>query len=906
MTGATPGLVARDAELAALEQLLRDGGLGPSLVRVTGAAGTGKTALVRQAVDRHPGPVLEARGAPWEGARPYALLDQLLAGVPVPPDPFAAAEVVARSAGGSAEARAVVVVDDAHWSDPESLQALGTLVRHQHRAALTVVLVGPAVPAEAHPATLDVLLRSATATVVLGPFSAEDVARLAAVRGIPLSPAGAEQLWRHTGGVPGHVAALLDELPRETWSGRRPDLPAPAAVAARVRDQLARCDPGARALAEAVAVLGPAPVPEAAALSGVEDLLAALDAAQRAGLLRAPGPGRPTELAPANPLVAAAVRTAMGPAALARAHRRAADVVEDPTRRLGHLVAASVGPDAALADDLDGLARRRAAEGAWAEAAALLADASRLSEDRRSREDRLVEAVDALVGAGDSVGAAALVPEVESLRETALRNAVLGYLAVVQGRAVEAEARLRRAWDLVNPERDPGRAALVSQRFVLHELARLRAGELVTWADRTIELAGPGAPEALEAVAIRGLGVAGGGSPAEALAGYRTLSERVRSGAQAQRVALGEGWLHLALDDVAQAAAELESAVPTTYLGGSHRISLWALGWLARARFVSGEWDAALLAVRQGTELVARTGMVLVGPLLHWTAAQVHALRGDWDAADRALRDGEAGSSDYAIMRVPSLLARAHVAEAHADYTGVLRALEPLAGAGAPGWVDEPGAWPWTDVYANALVLEGLLTEADAFLVPHEQRAAERGHRSTRARLGYARGRWFGARGDLDAARDAFGTSLRLIEHLPLRHDRARISFAFGQTLRRAGKRREADVAISTARDVYLSLGAATYVARCDRELRAAGLGPGRTEEGAGRLTPQESTVAGLVAGGLSNREVAAELYLSEKTVQYHLTRIYTKLGVRSRAELAALRGRGTPAGAHGLGEPLS
>ncbi|MGY1638130.1 LuxR C-terminal-related transcriptional regulator [Geodermatophilus sp. SYSU D00742] len=892
MTGATPVLVAREAELAGLEQLLRAGGLAPSLVRVTGPPGVGKTALVRCAADRHPGPVLEARGAPWESARPHALLDQLLAGDPVPPDPFGAAELVARRAAGTADARALVLVDDAHWSDPESLQALATAVRHQHRAALTVVLVAPATPGEAPPATLEVLLRSATATVAVEPFSAEDVARLAAARGIPLSPAATEHLWRHTGGVAGHVVALLDELPRGTWTGHRPELPAPAAVASRVRDRLARCGAEERALAEAVAVLGPAPLPEVAALSGAGDLLAALDGAQRAGLLRPTGPGRPTELAPRDPLVAAAVLTAMGPAAAARAHRRAAEVVEDPTRRLGHLVAATVGPDAALAGDLDELARRRSAAGAWAETATLLADASRLSEDRRSREDRLVRAVDALVGAGDSVGAAALVPEVESLRETPLRNAVLGYLAVVQGRAVEAEARLRRAWDLVNPDRDPGTAALVGQRFVLHELARCRPAELVTWADRTIGLAGPEAPEALEAVAIRGLGVAGAGSPAEALAGYRALSERVRHGAQAQRVQLGEGWLHLALDEVAQAAAELESAVPTTYLGGSHRISLWSLGWLARARFVTGEWDAALGAVRQGVDLVARTGMVLVGPLLHWTAAQVHALRGDWDAAGRALREAEAGSSDYAIMQVPSMLARAHVAEAQADYAGVLRALEPLSQGSPHGWVDEPGFWPWTDVYANALVLEGLLDEADAFLTPHERRAADRGHRSTRARLGYARGRWFGAHGDLEAAREAFRTSLGLLEHLPLRYDRARVTFAFGQTLRRAGKRREADAAISAARDGYLSLGAATYVARCDRELRAAGLGASRAEEGADLLTPQERTVTGLVASGLSNREVAAELYVSEKTVQYHLTRIYTKLGVRSRAELAALRGQ--------------
>ena len=81
-----------------------------------------------------------------------------------------------------------------------------------------------------------------------------------------------------------------------------------------------------------------------------------------------------------------------------------------------------------------------------------------------------------------------------------------------------------------------------------------------------------------------------------------------------------------------------------------------------------------------------------------------------------------------------------------------------------------------------------------------------------------------------------------------------------------------------------------TYVARCDRELKAGGLHPVRGPAGRVELTPQEDAVSALVAQGLSNREVAAELYVSPKTVQYHLTRIYAKLGLRSRSELAALR----------------
>ena len=158
------------------------------------------------------------------------------------------------------------------------------------------------------------------------------------------------------------------------------------------------------------------------------------------------------------------------------------------------------------------------------------------------------------------------------------------------------------------------------------------------------------------------------------------------------------------------------------------------------------------------------------------------------------------------------------------------------------------------------------------------------------ARLGYARGRLLGAMADLPGARRAFDEALGLLDGMPLRYDLARINFAYGQTLRRAGKRRAADVVIGTARELYLSLGARTYVERCDRELKAGGLHPVRGPRGQVELTPQEDAVSALVAQGLSNREVAAELYVSPKTVQYHLTRIYAKLGLRSRSELAAAR----------------
>ncbi|MFD2399742.1 hypothetical protein ACFSVJ_27390 [Prauserella oleivorans] len=528
-----------------------------------------------------------------------------------------------------------------------------------------------------------------------------------------------------------------------------------------------------------------------------------------------------TEAGPPDPMVRAAVLAAMGPAAAADAHRRAAELIDDPVRRMHLLVAASPVPDAAVADRLDELATERSAEGAWGVAASLLSDASRLTDDRLLRESRLTRAVDALIGAGDAFAAAALIPEVESLRETPLRNAVLGYLAIVRGRASEAEMRLGRAWDLVNSERDPDVAALICQRYVLHSLSRCRAEELVDWAERAISLVPADRPAAVESAAIRGLGLAGIGRADEALAGYAELAERVQHGAQAQRILMGRGWLSLMVDALDDARVDLESSVSTRFLGGSARIALWARGWLARAQFMTGEWDEALRTVAEAEPLLDRSGIVLAGPLLAWTAVAVHALRGDWERAEEALRRADAGPQDYEIMRVPSCLARAQLAEARADSAGVLRALRPLTMPWAGGSVDEPGQWPWADMYAHALILEGRTAEADAFLTRHERRAEQRNRMSARARLGAARGRLLGTQGDMAGARAAFDEALEILENLPLRYDRARVSFAYGQILRRAGKRREADTLFTTARDAFAALGARTYVERCDRELKA-------------------------------------------------------------------------------------
>ena len=114
------------------------------------------------------------------------------------------------------------------------------------------------------------------------------------------------------------------------------------------------------------------------------------------------------------------------------------------------------------------------------------------------------------------------------------------------------------------------------------------------------------------------------------------------------------------------------------------------------------------------------------------------------------------------------------------------------------------------------------------------------------------------------------------------------MDFAHGITLRRAGRRRDAAALLTAARQSFATLGARVYVERCDRELKTGRPTPRGTEADTQGLTGQERTVATLVATGLTNKEVAASMLLSVKTVQFHLTRVYAKLGVRSRSELAA------------------
>ncbi len=909
--------VGRQVELTALRAELGTVRSGrPRVILLEGSPGIGKTAVLDRFLDDESDlTVLRATGEQWEAFVAYGVVDQLMrvAGVssarlragrdrslPAEEPIGVGARILEALAELEQKAPVVIVVDDAQWADIDSLRALLFVARRLVRERVLLVLAERTEDAMRLPEGLRRLAAGRTGTTIaLQPLTGGELQRLAAGLGVhQLSARTARRLQAHTGGNPLYVTTLLTELPAERWRTWEPVLPAPRAFALQVTRRLEVCSPAARGLVEAAAVLGAhASLASAAVLAEVEDVVPALDEAVEIGLVQIRDDGL-RDVAFAHPLVRAAIYEQLGPARRVQLHTRAAGLVDDEGAALRHRVLAAAPPDPGLADELEAFARREARAGAWAGAASTLLEASRLSADRERREYRLLRAVDAMIGAGDLIQAESFARRAVALAPGPLRDATMGYLAVLRGRAGEAEALLRAAWEQCSAAvprdadaADRDVAAVVAQRMALHGVGRLRGGDVVEWARRAVELAGPDDPVRVEAEALLGLGLGWQGRLQEGLAAYEAVLARLPDdfGVQLERIRMAQGWLLLVADDVVTARTLLAQTAPAALRAGSVRIAVWSYVWLARAGFAVGAWDEAAADAERAVSLLEESGHEWLRPLARCAAVVVPAARGEWVAAEEHAAAAVARSGDYELMVVSAGVAGALVPAARGDHEGVLRALAPVVGLVERAGVDEPGFWLWQDLYGEALVGVGRLGEAEAFLGPHEELAAVRGRGSMIARLARVRGRLEAARGRLSAAEAAFGRAAGVLEGVGSPFQWALLDLAWGQVLRRAGQRRAAAERLSAARERLVGLRARPYVERCEQELAACGLAPAkRSAFDPSRLTAQELAVARLVAVGMSNRQVASELFISIKTVQFHLTHIYAKLGVGSRAELAA------------------
>ena len=922
-------LVGRSSVFEELLEILRTARKGKvGTVVLTGPSGSGKTAVLESFLEHcRAGArgvrVLSAMGDEWEAQFALAGYSQLMltsplrstkgydGGPSLPGAPVAsltASQVVNYAAtlsshleGLQSHGSVVVAVDDVHKLDVESLRILTFVMRRLHgKRILFLLTLNPSDASRMPAGVLDFLTGHQVLRIPLEPLSPAQVQEVARrLFGMDLSTTAAYGLVRHTDGLPQRIVELLGELPAETWLTWFPSLPPTSRLQARVRSVLDAASPDLVSVAEAASVLGQnAGLAELSRVSGVASVLEVLDEGHRAGLLTLSVDQARSAVVFTETGTAEAIYEQIVPSRRIALHRLAAEAVESEGERLGHRVAATPAADETLAAELEDFARRRAAVGAWQDVSTALFSASRLSFGVPSRNDRLLRAVDALVGSGNIAEAQMWASAVDALPPSPLRSSVLGYLSTVSGQNDSAQSQLDMAWRTSNPQREPAAAAQVAQRFVLHGVASWDGPMITGWAERAMALTEPGTPAHIESEAIYGLGLYARGRLGEAEASYQRAFAHAAENAQKQRVQMGAGWLALRLDNVETALVNFESAAPTEYRGGSLRISLWAEAWLARTHLVLGNWDAAAATVARASVRLETSRMPLIRPLLYWTAAELWSMRGDWDRARYYVSQAAVQPGTYRAMQVPASLARARFHEARADYESALAVLQPLTELD-PWTKDRVSFWPWQDSYVNALVMTDQLDAADSFLTAFEGVRREREIPSDLARMAWARGRLLAAQGDPDTAREHFEAALGHLRGLNRPYLRARISFAFGQSMRRAGKRRLASSVLRAARDLYDSLGAVTYVERCDRELKATGLDVGNLPDPADpvltaardhhlQLTAQEQAVAELVAGGATNKEAARALFLAEKTVQYHLTRLYRKMGIRSRSELAA------------------
>lgn len=861
------------------------------LVVVRGPAGCGKSTLVQRFMDNNRQHARwSCAGARWEKDLPGSTLQEML-GTGSTTGTDALPERLLNFFGEVGKSTGIVLVENLQWADNLSLSALLFAWRRLRGEKILVILtlrqeeVGFLPPGAA-----ELIQAPNVTTIELDPADAATLKEISAAKlGVELSPAAAGQLANYTAGNIHTVLDLVRENPDETWN--RPDhrFPVPRAVSADIAERLGALSDPARSLIEAASILAPGPrLDLIVSLAGAGDPLPLVEECLASWLVSVGGSGGNLTVLFPGTIEQMAVYHLIPLSRRLRLHAAAGAIGDNEGDALAHQADATLLSDPALSHRLEVYAATQARKGEWASAAVALHRATALAADAAGREQLFLQAVDATVAAGELPSALAFSHELASLPASPTRNLLSGYIAILQGRAYTADRWLSSAWTSAAHTRQPDVMAAVSQRRVLDSFCRLDGRAVVDWAEKTLELASAGSALAVEASAIQGLGLGMLGCSRAGEEMLIAMLATLPTGAQRQRAEMALGWLHVAGDRIELARHELMSSSSTDYSEGSHRIALWARAMLARAEFAAGDWDQALETVRAAVALQERSGIELVQPLLHHTAVLIHSMRGDRDEVEAHLAKAWARTGSYEMMQVPYRMARASAARGRADYDEVILALEPLLSFDRSRGIDEPGFWPWQDTYIDALVRKDRLDEAAEFLDPCESLARKRGHRSATARALVVRGQLLAARGEPDASRDAFEEALSLLAGLTLPVLRAQVDYAYGQSLRRAGKRGDAVGPLTRALAGFTQFGAKVYMDGCCRELQATGISvPRRDAADWSSLTAQEKAVAGLVCAGASNRKAAEELFIGAKTVQYHLTRIYAKLGVASRTELA-------------------
>lgn len=915
------GVFGRDAELGVLEAFLSGLPSGPAALVLAGTAGAGKTTLLRAGLEQiaglghttlrtspsqsdmrlafaglgdllgpRLGGILAGLPAPQRRALGAALL--LEEAPPVPPEPRLIAAAFRTALLALADSAPVVlVIDDVQWLDAPTAAAVGFALRRltdEPVGLLCAQRVEAGTRAEL-PFELD-RARLGTEVLSLGGLSAGALHHLLRTR-LDTSFSHATLRWieAESAGNPFIALEIGRALARRGITRvAGGSLPVPATLAGLVGERLRELPGSVTRALQAVAVMPGAPLDQylAAGVAGDD-----VDAAVVAGILDADA-GR---LLFSHPLLASAVLAAIPPARCRELHAWAAAIAGDAEQRVRHQALAADGPSASIAAALDDAARVAELRGAPATAAELLELAASVTPAGHAEAShrRLLAAGRLLALAGETRAAIAVLNDLAAAAPPGPRHAeALAHLAWHSEDDFEASTRLL---EQALAEADCAPALAASIHFFLSDNWAIRGdierarGE-VHRAVADIELAD--APELLASGLAQAffLDWMCGGDADErqldrALELERNLGQVGLLGPPSMTAGLylmGMGRLDQAREAFGRALARAE-AEGIEYIRADVLLRLSVIA-VREGRPDQGAGLAeTALQIAEQLDLAQLTSVVLHGcafAALH--AGQPGAVR---ELSRRGLELSRRAGDRVYLLCHQALLGALDLALG--DFAAAAARLRPLTSQ-LPGLGRRPNTQWIIPEAIEALIGAGGLDEAGSLLASLEGRYRDP---VTAAAAARCRGALAAARGRPDDAAAELATALRRqdqISHEPVQ--RGRTLLVLGAVQRRLKQRRAARETLGEAIELFEGAGAVLWAARAREELARVS---GRAAR-AGELTTTELRVAELIAQGMTNRAAAAELFVTVRTIESTLTKIYAKLGVRSRTQLATrLRERG-------------
>jgi DNA-binding CsgD family transcriptional regulator len=917
--------IGREVERAEIDRFLSQLCRGLRVLLVEGDAGIGKTTLLVDGVDKALElgiTVLSACPAESELPLEFAGLADLLDAVPAvaidglpPPQRRAIRQAVLRAEDQSratdlrSAATAMftlfrtlarrqplaIIVDDLQWLDAPSARVLSFALR---RLQLEPVGLLAAVRTDwsADPPWLatDNVPAERVERLTVGPLSLMAIRDVLATR-TTLRPSRSLllRLYETSGGNP-LFALELARAAAGVRLGSQDGLDVPDSLRRLLAGRITGLPPETR---DVLLVSSLAAEPElpviSAAVGKPESAHADLQVAIQAGLLLNAG-GR---IAFVHPMMRSVVIGQASAAERRSVHRRLAAVARGAEARARHLALGAEGPDEVVAGELEAAARMAARRGACdmagnlAELAVALTPLG-LSEHQRHRT---VLAAEQRFEASEPGHACALLEEVIDAeppgpRRAELKRRLARYRVFCGEPLASWTASLVRALDDVGDDlavravimMDQATAAIYSGSFP----AAIRSAELVQ------ELAVRTENKPLEAQCRAGLALAtflqGHGVRhdliARALAGPEQpvrLSIELRP-----EVAIGH-ILHWT-DDL-DGARVLYQRVYAQARQEGVQTGLPLLFWAqAENEGWAGNWRRAEQLAAEGYSLAEDSGSL--GGIAFMAASRglLHAYRGRVDAGrnDAAFAVAIAGHLGMPMLAAIAAQAFGIAALSAGDPVRAHEQLDPFAAELLAAGIAEPALCRFIPDEIEALACLGDLGAAEALLIPFEVRSAELGRRWGVTVARRCRGLLLAAQGDLPGAAEAIDSAVAMHEHLTMPFEKARTLLAAGEIHRRARHKRQAAELLRSALTIFTELGAPLWRQRVLDELTRSGstrvASPGNGQV----LTAAEQRVADLVAAGHTNPEIAGRLFMGQRTVEAHLSRVFRKLGVRSRTEL--------------------